>query len=285
MVFMKGCPLRCEWCSNPEGQKLDPEIRFINSMCVGEERCKIPCIQVCAVHAVSLSKEGRPKTDRELCLGCGRCVEVCPYGARQLNGKLMTIEDLLTEILKDEPFYRISRGGVTIGGGEPLMQFEFTRELLKGCKARSVHTVIETCGHVPWEYIEAILEFVDFIYYDIKHMDPVQHKKQTGVSNNLILKNAKRLLITKDAQVAVRVPIVPGFNDSKENIEAITKFVAESGGKMIELLPYHRFGISKYRQLDMVYKMEEVESPTRDHLQRLKRIIESFGLNEVSSTI
>lgn len=281
LVFMKGCPLSCQWCANPEGQKSSPEIRFLASKCVGAEKCKAPCIKACLHGAISLSKEGKPKTDRNLCQGCGKCAEVCLYGARRLSGRSVTIEELLVEVLKDEPFYRTSGGGVTMSGGEPIVQFEFTREFLKRCKERSLHTVIETCGYVPWKHIQETLEFVDLVYYDIKHMHPVKHKEQTGASNDLILRNGKNLLSTSKAQVVVRVPIVPGFNDSERNIEATAKFVAESGGKTIELLPYHRLGVSKYSQLDMEYEPKEVQRPSEELMQRLSGIVKSIGLKEL----
>lgn len=285
LVFMKGCPLRCKWCSNPESQKSRPEIRFIASKCVGEEKCKAPCIKACLPGASSLSQKGNPKTDRELCQGCGKCAEACLYGARQLSGWSTTIEELLAEVLKDELFYASSGGGVTVGGGEPIMQVEFTREFLKRCKEYPLATAIETCGYASWEHLQATLEFVDFVYFDIKHMDPVKHKSLTGVSNDLILRNARRLLSANKAQVVVRVAIVPGCNDSEENIEATVRFVAKSGGKMIELLPYHRFGVSKYSQLDMEYELKEVQRPTEEHMRRLSKIVKSLGIEEVSGGI
>jgi len=197
----------------------------------------------------------------------------------------MTVEELLAEILKDELFYINSGGGVTMGGGEPLAQFEFTGEFLKRCKEHYLHTAIETCGHAPWKHLQATLEFVDLVYYDIKHMNPVKHREFTGVSNDLILRNARRLLSSNQAQVIVRVPIVPGCNDSEENIEAIARFVVESGGKMMELLPYHRFGVSKYSQLDMEYELKEVQRPAEEHMQGLRGIVKSLGIEEVTGAV
>jgi len=277
---MKGCPLDCQWCCNPEGQKYHPEIRFIASRCVGEEKCKAPCVKVCPNSAISLL-QSKPKTDRGLCQSCGRCAEACLYEARHLSGRKVTIEELLKEVKKDEPFYLSSGGGVTLGGGEPLVQFEFAREFLKRCKEHHLHTAIETCGYAPWAHLEKTLEYVDVIYYDIKHMDPAKHKELTGVSNDLIFENARQLLATRKDQVIIRVPIIPSVNDSEENIKATAMFVAEGGGRMMELLPYHRFGVAKYDQLDRKYELRE-KQPTEEQMNRLKTIVESLGLEEVS---
>ena len=281
LVFMKGCPLSCHWCCNPEGQKYHPEIRFIASKCVGEEKCNAPCVAACPNSAITLY-QGRPKTDRELCQNCGTCAEACLYEARQLSGRKVTVEELLEEVKKDEPFYLSSGGGVTLGGGEPLVQFEFAKEFLKRCKEHHLHTAIETCGYAPWANLEQILEYVDVIYYDIKHMDPVKHRELTGVSNDLILENAKQLLATKKNQVIIRVPIIPDDNDSEKNIKATAMFVIEAGGKRMELLPYHRFGVGKYDQLDRKYVIRGKEQPAEEHMNQLRAIVESLGLEEVS---
>lgn len=282
LVFMKGCPLSCQWCCNPEGQKYHPEIRFIASKCVGEENCKAPCITACPNSAISLS-QGKPKTDRERCQSCGRCAEACFYEARHFSGKKVTVEELLKEVKKDESFYLGSGGGITLGGGEPLVQFEFTREFLKRCKEHHLHTAVETCGYAPWAHLEKILEYADVIYYDIKHMDPVKHQELTGVSNDLILENARQLLATRKDQVIIRVPIIPGGNDSEENIKATAMFVVGAGGRMMELLPYHRFGVAKYDQLGRKYELREKEQPSEEQMNRLKTIVESLGLEDVSS--
>ncbi|MFC1931593.1 glycyl-radical enzyme activating protein [Chloroflexota bacterium] len=285
LVFMKGCPLSCKWCSNPEGQKSQPEIRFIPSKCVGQAICKGVCVKACPVSAISLSSEGKPITDRKLCQACGKCAEACLYKARQLSGTQMTVEDLLLEVLKDEPYYRQSGGGITMSGGEPLAQFKFTRQFLQECKQRSLHTAIETCGYVPWDNLRDILDLVDLVYYDIKHMVAEKHKELMGTSNDLILENARKLLSTNKTQVVIRVPIVPGCNDSEENIEAIARFVANSGGRMMELLPYHRFGVSKYSQFDLGYELKEVQIPTEEHLQKLRGLVKPYGIEEVTGAI
>ena len=285
LVFLKGCPLTCKWCCNPEGQKSQPEIRFLETKCVSQGKCKAPCLKVCPGGAISLNEEGKPETDIEICQSCGKCAEACYYGARILSGKKMTIEELLSEVRKDEPFYRNSSGGVSIGGGEPIVQFEFTREFLKRCKEHSLHTVIETCGHVPWEHLQSVLEYVDLVYFDIKHMSPQKHRELVGVSNDLILRNARYVLSRNNTQVIVRVPTIPGFNDSEENIKATASFVAESGGKMMELLPYHRLGTSKYRQFGREYELKDIKTPTKEQMQKLRRLVKSSRIKEVTGAI
>lgn len=283
LVFMQGCPLRCEWCCNPEGQKHHPQLRFISVKCAAGGRCHSPCVATCPEGAITLSKEGKLQIDWARCQNCGKCTEVCLYGARTMLGKRMTIAEVLAEIEQDRPFYNRSGGGVTIGGGEPLAQFEFSLELLKRCQARFLHTAIETCGQVPWRHLKETSKYLNLMYYDIKHMDPVRHKELTGVSNELILRNAKMVLSGKvNCEVIIRMEVVPGCNDSEKDIAAMARFVAESGGKMMELLPYHALGSSKYRQLGMEYELTQVKPPTEEHMQRLRKTVESFGLKEMT---
>lgn len=286
LVFIQGCPLACKWCCNPEGQKPYPQLRFLNVRCPGKSTCGAPCVTACPKEAITLSEEGKPIIDRKLCTNCEKCVDACLYGALTMIGKKMTVEEVLTEVEKDRVAYRKSGGGVTLGGGEPLMQFEFVLELVKKCKARFLHTALETCGHMPWEQLKQISEYLDLMYYDIKHMDAERHKELTGVSNELILSNARKVLSGEvNCEVIVRTPIVQGCNDSEENIEAIARFVAESGGKMMELLPYHALGSSKYRQLGMEYELKEIKPPTNEQMERLRNIVKSFGLKEMTGVL
>lgn len=286
LVFMKGCPLRCLWCGNAEGQKNHPELEFMTIRCVGVVKCNAPCLKACPVEAISLSEEGKPKTDRKFCGNCGKCAEACYYGARKIIGRSMTVEEVLTEVKKDKPFYDDSGGGVTVGGGEPLMQIEFVTEFLKRCREQFLRIAIETSGHAPWESLKKVLEYSDLVYYDIKQMDSMRHKELTGVPNDLILRNALNIFkVNTDCQIIIRVPIVPGCNDSKNNIKATARFVAESGGKMMELLPYHKFGISKYNQCGLECKLKNIQPPSEQDMQKLRDIVKFHGLEEMTGVL
>jgi pyruvate formate lyase activating enzyme len=286
LVFMQGCPLACKWCCNPEGQKCYPQLRFLSVKCPGADVCGAPCVKACPEGVITLSEEGKPQIDWKLCTNCGKCVDVCLYGALTMLGQKMTVDEVLAEVEKDRAAYRKSGGGVTIGGGEPLMQFEFVLELLKRCKARFLNTALETCGHAPWERLKQISEYLDLMYYDIKHMDPERHKEYTGVSNELILSNAEKVLSGEvNCDVIVRTPVVPGYNDTEDSIGAIAKFVAESGGSMIELLPYHALGSSKYRELGVEYELKGIKPPTDKQMEKLREIVKSFGLKEMTGVL
>jgi len=236
-------------------------------------------VEACPVKVISFSEEEGPKIDRELCTSCGQCVEACPNQALELVGNYMTVDELFQEVNKDSPFYRRSKGGVTMGGGEPTMQHEFVTQFLKKCKQQYIHTAIETCGYVKWEQLEKLLEYVDLVYFDIKHMGAlVVHKELTGVSNELILENARRASAMRP--MIIRIPTVPGYNNSDDNILATARFATELGEnlKRIELLPYHKFGTQTYARIGREYKLEDVEPPSDDHMKRLKEIVESCGV-------
>ncbi len=275
LVYMKGCPIRCLWCSSPQSQKALPEILYNEPNC---KRCG-QCLKACTTEAVTLSEEEGVSINGELCTSCGLCAEACCNQALELTGKYMTVEELFREIERDSPFYRRSNGGVTVGGGEPTMQHEFVAELVKMCKRRYIHTTIETCGYVKWEYLRELLKYLDLVFFDIKHMDALAHRKLTGVSNELILENARRASAL--GPMIIRIPVVPGCNDSDENILATARFAAELGEnfKRIELLPYHQFGTPTYGRLRLEYKLKDVEPPSDSHMKRLKEHVESCGVS------
>jgi len=283
LVFIMGCPLQCKWCCNPEGQKNYPQLRYIATKCSCGIKCDAPCARVCPNDAVTVTSAGELKMDWELCDNCGQCTEVCLYGARTMLGSKMTVAEVLAEVEQDSSFYNRSGGGVTIGGGEPLVQFEFTLKLLEAGKERFLHTALETCGHVSWKHLKEVSEYVDLMYYDIKHLDADRHRELTGMSNDLILRNARKTLTGRlGCEVIVRTEVIPGCNDTEEDIRAIARFVAESGGEKMELLPYHALGSSKYTQLGISYELSDTRPPTEERMNTLRKIVESSGLKEMT---
>jgi pyruvate formate lyase activating enzyme len=274
-VFMKGCPLSCVWCQNPESQTLLPEIFFNSEKCTGCGKC----VQVCNEKAITIF-EGKSRTDRMLCKGQGKCAEVCPNEARTLMGKYMTAAEVFKDVAGDDIFYKRSGGGVTLSGGEPLAQPEFSTSILKMCKEAGIHTAIETCGLARWEIFKEVLKYVDLVLYDFKDMVLEQHKKHTGVSNDLILENVQRIHHELSIPIWARVPVIPGYNDSIENIEATAKFIANELSPSIKvcLLPYHKLGETKYERMEKPRKLVSIELPTEEHMAELKSVVESFGL-------
>ena len=286
LVFLKGCPLRCLWCCNPESQKSAPELGFIESRCVGVETCGAPCMSACSVEAFHLNGQGKPVIDRKRCNTCGKCAKVCSKDALKIVGREMTVDDVMTEAEKDRAFYWRSGGGITIGGGEPLAQHKFTTELLEAAQEAYLHTALETSGQAPWNYLKTVLKHVDLLQFDLKHMDPARHRDLTGQSNELIVSNLKRVLSVKAPQdVIIRIPVIPGCNDSVENIRETARFVAELGFKQTELVPYHRLGVSKYSQYGMVYPLAEFDPAPQTDLGALRKIVEAFGLMEITGSI
>lgn len=275
-VFMKGCPLRCIWCANPEGQVLRPEIFLNLEKCTGCGKC----VQECPQEAIEI-RWGKSQINRRVCVGCGKCAEVCPNEARSPMGRWTSAKEVFEEIKKDSIFYERSGGGVTLTGGEPLAQPEFATSILGLCQGAYIHTALETCGHAEWGIFKEVLKSVDLLLYDFKHMDPVKHKKYTGVSNRLILDNAKRASHKLSIPMWARIPVIPGYNDSAENIEATARFIAEELGncvKRVNLLPYHRLGETKFERLGLNYSVS-TSPPSEEHLQELQRVFERFGLS------
>jgi len=273
-VFFKGCPLRCLWCSNPEGISFRPDLMYSEALCIA---CRT-CVQTCQQGALSLNARGL-KIDRDRCGLCGECTRVCYAEALELSSYEITVDEILEQVERDRVFYEISGGGITLCGGEPLAQPPFAAELLRASKERGLDTAVETCGHYDFAALEGALPYIDFIYYDIKHMDAKAHERLTGVSNRRILENLHRLA-SYDVPICVRVPVVPTLNDSVENIEAIALFVQDlKQVKSAELLPYHKLGTAKYGKLGLAYPIEEVPTPEDASILELMAIFAGHGVN------
>lgn len=271
LVFFKGCPLRCKWCANPEGLVRKFQVMFKQNSCVDCGACE----SVCPVGIHVMSKEtGKHEIRREKdCIGCMKCKNVCPNSALSIAGEVKTISELLKIVEEDAAFYDISGGGVTLGGGEVTAQPEAALNLLMACKREGINTAIETCGYTKTETILQIAEYVDLFLYDVKHMDPVRHNELAGVNNEQILINLKELLHHR-YNVKVRMPMLKGINDSREEIDAVIKFLMPfrdyKNFKGIDLLPYHKLGVNKYNQLDMEYPIEGDPSLSAEDLDRIE---------------
>ncbi|PIU22826.1 MAG: glycyl-radical enzyme activating protein [Chloroflexi bacterium CG08_land_8_20_14_0_20_45_12] len=270
-VFMKGCPLRCRWCSNPESQNPYPEIMTYDVKCI---RCG-KCEQICPMNAITISQKGR-KIARTQCTLCLKCAEVCPTGAISISGKYMTIEEVMKEVGSDKLFYQNSGGGVTISGGEPLSQWEFVLQLLKECKQEGLHTALDTCGYAPWHILEKVLEHTDLILFDIKHINSSQHRKGTGKGNRLILDNAKRT--AAKVRTWLRFPLIPGYNDSDEHVREVAELATKIRVEKVSILPYHEWGKAKYEKLGRRYPFKNTQTLSDWHIQKLQKIIENMGL-------
>jgi pyruvate formate lyase activating enzyme len=280
-VFLKGCPLRCFWCHNPEGLRSTLEIQFTPSRCIG---CG-ECARVCPEGAQVVSPEEGRIFYRDRCTTCGECVEVCYPEGLQLTGKEMTVDEVVAEVLQDRPFYESSQGGVTLSGGEPMLQSEFTLAVLERCKAEGLHTALETTTQTRWENLEAAMPLTDLFMIDIKHLDPLKHKAVTGVANDTILNHIRRLSAT-GKPLTFRVPVVPTVNDTPEEIGAIAGFVRElmdqraDGGQglALELLPFHRLAADKYTSLGMDYRAVDLQTPAKEHMQALGATAQARGV-------
>jgi pyruvate formate lyase activating enzyme len=272
LVFFKGCPLRCKWCSNPESHHAEPELVYWKNKCIS---CGM-CIKSCDYGALSSGTDGII-IDKNKCCLCGKCTEVCNTEALKIIGKEMTAYEVVEEVLKDEAFYSDSGGGVTFSGGEAFAQHEFLLELAKLCKQNQIHTCIETSGFVRWEHMEEVSPYIDLFLYDFKLMDSNKHKEYTGVPNELILENFKKLVKNRKSIVA-RVPVIPGINDYKENFEQMILFLSKyAPGIKVDLLPYHRLGIEKYNRLNKEYELKEILPPANSRMLEIKEMFTSNG--------
>lgn len=272
IVFLKGCPLRCAWCSNPESQKSEPELIYSVERCIG---CGL-CIEVCQVDAIQIV-ENKAVIDRKKCIVCDACSQVCPTKALRLSGNRMTVSQVLEEVVRDKEFFVSSGGGMTLSGGEALSQPDFSLALLRGARELGLHTAVETTGMADPKTMERVLRETDLILYDIKHIDPVRHREGTGVNNSVILANA-RGAASLGVEMIFRVPVIPNYNDQVETIQAIARFGVELGLKELHLLPYHTFGRADYERLGRVYPLSDLLGLSNEQLERLRVAAQTSGL-------
>lgn len=273
-VFLKGCPLHCPWCHNPESQDTKPDVMLRPGRCIGCEAC----IEVCPEHAISTSEAGTVITDRELCVRCGTCTDTCYAEARERIGEELTVNEVMDKVESDLSFYDESGGGITLSGGEPLMQKEFALELLKECRRKDIHTAVDTSGAVSWKVFDRVRLHTDLFLYDLKHMDSDVHRETTGVSNHRILENLRRLSELGN-DIVLRFAVIPGVNDSEENIRMTGEFAAGLPRRHpVSILPYHAAAADKYKRLNQSYTLGDTAPPGDDRMAEIAGILESYGL-------
>jgi len=275
VVFLKGCPLSCQWCSNPETIDPEPELGLIRSLCTGCGKC----LDVCPERALFLDDDSQIQVDRERCDNCGRCLEACLPDALTLYGEMMSAEQVFEQFQKDKMFFG-SEGGATFSGGEAMLQPDFVAEVFALCQQDGIHTCLETTGSASKRAWRKVLPFTDMLLYDLKHMDSDKHRQRTHVPNTLILDNA-RWLATQGVQILFRVPLIPGFNDDDEHIAALAEFVKELEAESvlgIELMPYHRLGGGKYQSLDKPYVMGNLDELEPAQLEAICNEINARGV-------
>lgn len=285
-VFLKGCPLRCPWCHSPESQLFEKQLCWMSMKCAGVAACGA-CIDVCPKRAISPGRNDASgmqaiqhiHIDRDACDDCGECTASCVRKALYLCGTDYTVDEVLTRVCKDIPFYQQSGGGVTISGGEALAQPEFTLHLLRALREHGIHTALDTTGHAPFRAIEPLLPFTDLFLYDLKHMDSERHRTTVGVGNELILENAHRIA-RAGGRFQIRIPIIPQFNDSEENLRATGAFCSSLSPAvtLVQLLPYHNLGVMKHQRIDDTRIVLEAIPPSEEKIASAKQLLESFGL-------
>lgn len=272
-VFLKGCPLRCPWCHNPEGLAQQPELVVRDNRCIG---CGA-CLDACPNGAVSMDGD-LIVTDRSLCMACGACADGCYAEARELVGQEMTVNDVVAEVERDRPFYDESGGGVTFSGGEPLLQAGFLLALLEACADRGIHSAVDTCGSCTWEELDMVRKQTNLFLYDLKLMDDSRHRELTGVSNWGILKNL-RALSQAGQDIRLRVPVIPGVNDDFDSMSQLGAFAADLPAQYrVDLLAYHDTAADKYKRLNLDYPLESVRSVSTERMSELAQVLREFGV-------
>jgi glycyl-radical enzyme activating protein len=274
-VFLKGCPLHCIWCHNPEGISAKEQISFLEGSCMNCGKC----VQTCS-HNVHNILEENHTINRSVCEVCGQCIVVCPSKALEMVGKDVSIQDVYDEVILDKPFYDTSGGGITLSGGEPLQQIDFIDILLKKFKKEGLHSAIQTCGYAPWKNYARILPNVDLFLFDIKETDSALHLKYTGVNNSLILENLRKLHET-GANIIIRLPIIPDFNDREDHLKSAAEIAVSLPNVIgLEIIPYHRLGLSKFNRFGLEapsQKLLETQAPKNEDIQAWIEILTKNG--------
>jgi pyruvate formate lyase activating enzyme len=272
-VFLKGCPLACLWCHNPEGLTEEPQPVFRPDRCI---RCGA-CAEQCRHGAIAFAR-GAMAPDPSKCIRCGACVDVCAAEARQLIGRRMGVDEVMAELEADRLFYDESGGGATFSGGEPLFQADFLEGLLRECRNRRIHATLDTSGHAPWETVDRIRQWVDLFLYDLKLVDDGKHRRLTGVSNGWILENLKKLSALGHP-VVLRIPVIPGINDGNGDIRGIAEFASRlEGVERVVLLPYHRLAADKYKRLGQPDPLPGIPEPSAARTAEIAAILRKSGL-------
>lgn len=278
-LFLKGCPLRCEWCSNPESWLYHMQAGIYSSKCISQEKCNA-CKNVCPVDGALCFEDGKlVKINRDICTNCMKCYQACPSDAIKAWGKEKTVDECMEIILKDRGYYEKSGGGVTVSGGDPVIQMDFVVELFRRCKEEKIQTCLESTFYAEWSTIEKVLPYTDIIISDIKHMDTNVHRKHTGRENHLILENLKKLA-DLNKEIILRIPVIPGVNDGKDNLEKTADFILnEMGGNVrtLQLLSFMRLGEEKYQSLGIPYKMENIVVDRKAFTEKVKKMAEYFN--------
>lgn len=273
-VFIKGCPLRCQWCANPENLSGKIQVGFFEKLC---NSCG-KCLSVCPNGAISLKRQSH--IDLEKCTRCGKCVDNCYYDAMVRYGEEKTASEVFDKVKRDKMFYDTSGGGVTVSGGEPLTKPNFVYELFNLCHDAGINTCIETCAYVPFDAIKTVIPVTDFFIFDLKIIDTEKHLQYTGVPNDLILSNA-RFLAESGAKILFRQPIISGISNSKENVLETVEFLKSLGRADIgiQLMPYHRMGVSKYKALQMLYRLEHLPGMNGNEIAEIEELYRQNGIN------
>jgi pyruvate formate lyase activating enzyme len=278
MVFLNGCPLRCRWCSNPESQSVQPELALNAHKCIGTCECGV-CVKACSPGAITSEEDGKIRINRQYCNMCFDCTAECPGEALHVFGALRSVGEVMEAVEADGVFFGRSGGGMTLSGGEPLLQSEFALALLREAKRRRINTAIETCGHVDWQVLRDAAELCNTVFFDIKCVNAAKHREFTGVDNTLIISNLRKLMTVVPQRIVVRTPLIPGFNDSVEDISKIIELLKGLPAVTYEVLPYHRLGTPKYEYLGREYPMGKASlDPATE--KAVKELVKQFSLSK-----